>query len=170
MKKLLLSAIMLLSLAFAAHAQDIPKNAIGLRLGSNDGFGAEVSYQRAIFEHNRLEFDLGWRDSNRYDAVKLIGLYQWVWKIDGGLNWYAGPGAGIGSYSYDNDNFPGNGNDDDYDDSGTFLVATGTIGIEYVFDIPLQVSLDFRPEAYFGDDFRDDNFGADIGLSARFTF
>ena len=33
MKKLILSAFMLLGLAFSAQAQDISKNALGLRLG-----------------------------------------------------------------------------------------------------------------------------------------
>jgi hypothetical protein len=38
------------------------------------------------------------------NAIKLTGLYQWVWNIDGGFNWYAGVGGGVGSYSYDNNN------------------------------------------------------------------
>jgi hypothetical protein len=27
-------------------------------------------------------------------------LYQWVWNIDGGFNWYAGVGGGVGNYSH----------------------------------------------------------------------
>jgi hypothetical protein len=167
MKKLFLSAIMLLGLALAANGQEIRKNALGLRLGDNDGFGGEVSYQRGLGDNNRLELDLGWRDSNHIDAIKLVGLYQWVWNIDGGFNWYAGVGAGIGSWDYDG---PG----DPDPDGGTFLLVAGDIGIEYVFDIPLQLSLDFRPELYFADDRDDfddhDNFGPDIALGIRFTF
>lgn len=168
MKKLLLSATMLFLLAFNAEAQD-RKNAIGLRLGDNDGFGGEVSYQRYLNSGNRLEFDLGWRDSEYYDAVKLVGLYQWVWNIEGGFNWYAGVGAGVGTWSIDDDRF-----DNDFrgrDDSGAFGLVAGDIGIEYNFDFPLQLSLDFRPELYFsGDDFREDNFGPDIALGVRFRF
>ena len=167
MKKLFLSAFMLAGMAFTTQAQSIAKNALGLRLGDNDGFGVEVSYQRGLGDNNRLELDLGWRDSKHYDAVKLVGLYQWVWNIEGGFNWYAGVGGGVGTYDYDY-NGPGLGNE--YDDSGTFLLVAGDIGIEYKFDFPLQLSLDFRPELYFGDDFRDDNFGPDIALGARFTF
>lgn len=167
MKKLFLSAFMLAGMAFTAQAQEISKNALGLRLGDNDGFGAEVSYQRALGDNNRLELDLGWRDSRHYDAVKLVGLYQWVWNIEGGFNWYAGVGGGVGTYDYNYDG-PGPGND--FDDNGTFLLVAGDIGIEYKFDFPLQLSLDFRPELYFGDDFRDDNFGPDIALGVRFTF
>lgn len=165
MKKVFLSAIMLLGLAFSAQSQDIAKNALGLRLGDNDGFGGELSYQRGLGDNNRLELDLGWRDTKNYNAYKLIGLYQWVWNIEGGFNWYAGVGGGVGSYEIETGPGPFDG-----DDSGTFLVAAGDIGIEYKFDFPLIISLDYRPEIYFGDEFRDDNFGSDIGLGLRFTF
>jgi hypothetical protein len=166
MKKIFLSALMLLGLAFSAQAQDISKNALGLRLGDNDGFGGEISYQRGLGDNNRLELDLGWRNSNHVDALKLTGLYQWVWNIDGGFNWYAGVGAGLGSWSYDG---PGNADND-----GVFILAAGDLGIEYNFDIPLQLSLDIRPEFYLnnsGDNkFREDNFGPDIALGIRYRF
>ena len=55
MKKIILSAFMLIGLAFNAQSQDISKNALGLRLGSNDGFGGEISYQRGLSKNNRLE-------------------------------------------------------------------------------------------------------------------
>ncbi len=166
MKKLILSAFMLLGLAFSAQAQDISKNALGLRLGDNDGFGGEISYQRGMGSNNRLEFDLGWRNSKHVDAFKLTGLYQWVWNIEGGFNWYAGVGAGIGSWSYDKNGFS---------DSGTFVLAAGDIGIEYNFqEAPIQLSLDFRPEFYLnnsGDNqFREDDFGPDIALGIRYRF
>jgi hypothetical protein len=166
MKKLVLSAFLLIGLAFSSNAQD-RKNAIGLRLGDNDGFGGEVSYQRSLSTKNRLEFDLGWRNTDYYDAIKLAGLYQWVWNIEGGFNWYAGVGGGLGTWEYNDDLPPwANGNDD----NGTFLFLAGNIGIEYNFDFPLQLSLDFRPEVYFGDDYREDNFGPDIALGVRYKF
>lgn len=171
MKRLFLSAFMLMGLAASTQAQEL-RNAIGLRIGDNDGFGAEVSYQRFLSPKNRLEFDLGWRDSRYYDAVKLVGLYQWVWNIDGGFNWYAGVGGGFGAWEYDDRDLPpwANGNDPDYDDNGTFGVLAGDIGIEYNFDFPLQLSIDFRPEVYFGDDYREHDFGPDIAVSARYRF
>lgn len=160
MKKLFLSALMVLGLAFASNAQEISKNALGLRLGDNDGFGGEISYQRALGSNNRLEVDLGWRNNDDYDSFKAVGLYQWVWNIDGGFNWYAGVGGGLGSFSVDGPN----------SSDGTFFVAAGDLGIEYNFDIPLILSLDIRPEVYFGDDFRNDNFGPDIALGIRYQF
>ena len=86
-------------------------------------------------------------------------MYQWVWNIDGGFNWYAGVGGGIGSW-----------NDQNFDDNGTFVFAAGDIGIEYGFDeVPIQLSLDFRPEIgavnYYGN-----NYSSDIALGIRFQF
>jgi hypothetical protein len=163
MKKIILSAIMLMGLAFTAQAQDISKNALGLRLGDNDGFGGEISYQRGLSKDNRLELDLGWRNSNNYDAFKVTGVYQWVWNIDGGFNWYAGVGGGIASWSHDNDF------NNDFDDSETFLFAAGDIGIEYNFEqAPIQLSLDARPEFGFGN--HNDDLDLDIALSIRYRF
>lgn len=167
MRRLLLSAFLLIGLAISANAQD-RRNALGLRLGDNDGFGGEISYQRSFSSSNRLELDLGWRDAKNYDAIKLTGLYQWVWNIEGGFNWYAGVGGGLGTWEFDDDDIPDWADGDD--DSGVFIFAAGDIGIEYNFDFPLQLSLDFRPELYFGDEFREDDFGADIALGIRFKF
>lgn len=168
MKKLFLITMSVLGFTAVMTAQDIADNAIGLRLGDSDGFGAEISYQRAVGgDNNRLEFDLGIRDGKNYDGFKLVGLYQWVWNIDGGFNWYAGPGAGVASYSYDG--FRNNG--DRYDEDYTFAFLAGDVGIEYNFDIPLLISLDFRPEFGLGSsDFRDDNLDFDIGIGIRYQF
>ncbi|WP_299228075.1 hypothetical protein [uncultured Psychroserpens sp.] len=161
MKKLILVAIAFIGFTTLSNAQDISENAIGLRLGDSDGFGAEISYQRALSDNNRLELDLGWRSGNDYDGFKLTGLYQWVWNIDGGFNWYAGAGGGVGTVSIDN--VPAG-----FDDSETFVFVAGDVGIEYNFDIPLLLSLDFRPELGFGD-FRDD-LDFDIALGIRYQF
>lgn len=145
-----------------AFAQTISQNALGLRIGDNDGFGAEVSYQRALSENNRLEIDLGLRSGSHYDGFKLAGIYQWVWNIEGGFNWYAGAGAGLGSYDYEDDYYlKDNG-------SETFALIAGDIGIEYNFDIPLMLSLDFRPEIGFGNHYDDLDF--DIALGIRYQF
>lgn len=161
MKKLFLFIGFLTLSFFTANAQEIADNAIGLRLGDSDGFGAEISYQRRLSDNNRLELDLGLRSGNGYDGFKLAGLYQWVWQLDGRFNWYAGVGGGLGSYSFDN-NLP------DGSDSETFIFAAGDVGIEYSFDIPLMLSLDVRPEFGFGD-FRDD-LDFDIALGIRYQF
>ena len=95
MKKTAFFFIATFGFLFTLSAQEISENAIGLRLGDGNGFGAEISYQRAILENNRLELDFGLRSGRNFNGFKLVGLYQWVWHIDGGFNWYAGGGAGV---------------------------------------------------------------------------
>lgn len=145
-----------MAFTFAASGQSISKNALGLRIGDNDGFGGEISYQKYLSENNRLEFDLGWRDSDNVDAFKLVGLYQWVFPLDGNFNWYVGAGAGIGSF-------------DTEENDGVFALLAGDIGIEYNFEIPLLLSLDIRPELGFNDNYSDD-LDLDIALGIRYQF
>ena len=82
------------------------------------------------------------------------------------IDWnYLGAGAGLGSRSFhDHDH---NGHDHD-DDSDFFALVAGDVGIEYNFDFPLLLSLDFRPELGL-DDYGDD-VDFDIALGIRYTF
>jgi hypothetical protein len=144
-------------------AQSLSDHTLGLRLGDSDGLGAEISYQKSIGRYNRAEFNLGWRDSREFDAFKLTGVYQWVHNLDGGFNWYYGFGGGVGSVSFEQN--PNEDND------GLFLFAAGNLGVEYDFDIPLVLSLDFRPEVgILGYDGFDDSFDFDIALGIRYQF
>ena len=158
MKKIFLF-IGFLTLSFiTANAQEISDNAIGLRLGDNDGFGAEISYQRKLSDNNRLEVDLGLRDNNSFDGFKATGLYQWVWQLENRFNWFAGAGGGLGHVSSKVS-----------DASETYLFVSGVVGIEYNFDIPLMISLDYRPDIGFGDTYYD-GFNSDFGLGIRYQF
>ncbi|AFL82190.1 hypothetical protein Aeqsu_2739 [Aequorivita sublithincola DSM 14238] len=166
MKKSVFLILTIIGLGLQANAQEIAKNAIGIRLSESDGFGPEVNYQRALGDSNRLELGLAFHSKRNWDAVKLTGIYQWVWNIDGGFNWYAGPGVGAGIVNYDRKykDYP---NDDRYKDSEAFAFLTGDVGIEYSFDFPLLISFDFRPQANLN--YRDD-VTFDVGLSARYQF
>lgn len=155
MKKLILLCIFTFGFAVHSEAQEIADHALGLRIGSSGGFGTEISYQNGLGDNNRFELDLGWSDDGNYEAIKLVGLYQWLWNIEGGFNWYLGVGAGAGSVSSDAE-------DDDF-----FALAAGDVGIEYNFDFPLLLSLDFRPE--IGINYPDD-VGFDIALGIRYQF
>lgn len=159
MKKLFFLTLTVFAFSLTSNAQDIAENAIGLRLGDSNGLGAEISYQRALGDINRLEVDLGWRNSDNYNAFQLTGLYQWVWNLEGDFNWYAGVGGGLASFDGKN---VLKGQDE------TTIFVAGDIGIEYDFDIPLLISLDFRPTLGFGD-FTDD-LDFDIALSIRYQF
>ncbi len=160
MKKYILLILVMVAFGYQGTAQEIAKNAIGLRLGDNDGFGPEINYQRHVGDNNRLEFGLAWHNYKHADGIKLTGLYQWLWNIEGGFNWYAGPGAGLGTVSYDKNHFHDSSSD-------TYAFITGTVGIEYNFDIPLMLSLDARPQFNLG---YNDDLGFDVGLGIRYQF
>ncbi|GAA4278780.1 hypothetical protein [Aquimarina mytili] len=160
-KRILIITAFLLGTISTIQSQEISKNALGIRIGDNDGFGAEVSYQRGLSGNNRLEFDLGWRDFDAATAIKVAALYQWVFNLDKGFNWYVGPGGGVGFVDYDDRVFGRS-------DSDSFFFIAGDIGIEYNFDAPIIISLDIRPEIGFGD-FNDD-LDLDIGLGIRYQF
>ncbi|MDR1584934.1 MAG: hypothetical protein LBS07_01995 [Prevotellaceae bacterium] len=152
MKKVFLTLAFVATGIFGAiNAQD---NAIGLRLG----YGGEVSYQRILSDANRLELDLG---LNVGYGFNLNGVYQWTWDLSQlatGFNWYAGVGAGLGYWD-------GRNGGNSYLNVGVL----GQVGIEYNFNIPLQLSLDYRPGFYFlGSD--PTFWGDGVALGVRYKF
>ncbi|MHC5309273.1 hypothetical protein ACYSNM_04235 [Myroides sp. LJL116] len=163
-KSHIFAALLCLGISGSALAQKSAKNAIGLRFGSNSGLGTEISYQRNLHANNRLELGFGWKDRHDVNAFKLTGIYQWVWNIDKGFKWYAGPGAAVGTWNYSKSH-----GGKRYSDNGTFVLLTGDVGIEYNFDFPLQIALDLRPEIYLNDSYRD-GLHFDLGLAVRYRF
>ncbi len=169
MNKITLILLFVLGSNGLVMSQGISEHALGLRLGDSDGFGAEISYQKLVRANNRLQFDLGWRDSREYDAFKLSGVYQWVENIDGGFNWFYGFGGGLGSADFEPIEDQ-NGSFRDEND-GLFVFAAGSVGIEYNFDIPLQISIGTRPElGLINFDGFDNNFLFDLALGIRYQF
>jgi len=161
MKKLTVFIISLCA-TYLVHAQS-PSDALGVRFDGGDGIAAEISYQKFIGGNNRLEFDLGFDDDGYYEGFKFSLLYHWVGEMGSGFYWYVGAGGSIGGWSHHHDHGPF---DDDGYDEGFFLDADGQLGVEYEFPIPLQISLDLRPE--FG--LINDDFDARIGLGLRYRF
>jgi len=159
MKKMFLTIAFIAVITGALSAQADNK-AIGLRLGSGFGYGAEISYQQPLSKSNRLEVDLG---LNSW-GFGLNGVYQWVWDLSDlgdGFNWYAGVGGGIGTYNF-NYGTDRNANRD-------FSIGVlGQVGIEYKFEIPLTLSLDYRPGIYVVPTFNGTYDG--ICLGARYRF
>ncbi|MFZ4457199.1 MAG: hypothetical protein ACOYOT_13370 [Bacteroidales bacterium] len=146
---ILLFIVMFSSMIFGQTKQ----NAIGLRFGGGDAVGSEISYQKALKANNRLEVDLGFASNNTLNRMQITGLYQWVWEIQGALDWYAGVGGGLGQANYKN-----SGNDFQ-------LYLNGGIGIQYHLDIPVQFSLDLRPA--FGTSQFDNS---SLALAVRYMF
>lgn len=135
MKKLLLVLIAVIGITVAANAQGNNYKAIGLR----GGYGTELSYQQPV-GGNRLEVDFGRLESllnSYYHYFTGTVTYQWLFDLGSivpGLGWYVGPGAGAGWYM------------SSYYTSGLTVYVGGIIGVDYKFaNLPLQVSLDFRP-------------------------
>ena len=159
MKKIILTLALVVSMVSAIKVQADNK-AIGLRLGGGFGGGAEISYQQPLDKSNRLEVDLG---LNSW-GFGLNGIYQWVWDLSDlgdGFNWYAGVGAGIGTYNFNYGN-------DIHANRDFSIRVLGQVGLEYKFEIPLTLSLDYRPGIYFVPSFNGSYDG--ICLGARYRF
>lgn len=148
MKKIIVGLSLFIGTVYTVNAQDIADNAIGLRFGGGKGVGGEISYQKALGENNRLEVNLGL--ANEFTNFKAIGLYEWVWNIEEQFNWYAGFGGGIVSAN------------------GTGIYGAGIIGVEYDFNAPVLLSIDYRPEIGIAGGL--DGLNSDIALSVRYQF
>ena len=151
MKKILFAFVLVMGSFMALNAQ-VDGKAIGIRFG----YGAEISYQHPLGNTNRLELDLG---LTHYGAA-LNGIYQWVWDLSelaDGFNWYAGVGAGLGMFDYGSIN-----------KNALSIGLLGQVGIEYNFNIPLQLSLDYRPGVFVLNGFNTSLDG--FCVSARYKF
>jgi hypothetical protein len=152
---LIIAAFLMLPSLTEAQRGD---HGIGLRFGGGVGHDSEITFQ-APFNGNRGELDLGFGGRGDYNYWKLTGLYQWVMPIESGFYWYLGIGPSIGSWSHD-----------DLSDTGVYLAAALNAGIEYHFsEIPLQISIDTRPELALSNNF-DDAFGFGLALALRYRF
>lgn len=154
MKKYLLILFVIAGFSADLSAQVEP-HYIGIRFGGgNFGGGGEFSYMHGLGDANRLELGLGLNSLNGTSYFRVVGIYQWVWDLNEGFSWYAGPGAQF--YAVSN--------------ASTVLVG-GEVGVEYNFntnlDTPLQISLDTRPMFNLGDG---DGFGWGVHLGIRYTF
>lgn len=128
MRKFVVSILLLAGMAGAVSAQ-VDGKALGIRFGN----AGEISYQHPLSGSTRLEADLGFGSWN-YGGMYLTGIHHWVKDLSSlsdGFNWYIGVGGSVGI------------------NSSIFTAAVvGNLGIEYNFDIPLQLSLDWRPGLY----------------------
>lgn len=147
MKKTLLLIAAILGFAVVASAQP---RAIGVRAG----YGGEFSYQHSL-GGNFGELDLGWWNNH----INLVGTYDFILGGNGQVNVYLGPGAQLTLW---NDNVAR---------TSRFNVGlAGQFGVEWnIPQIPLQLSIDWRPVFYFLSDGR--GFGYDsVGLGIRYRF
>ena len=158
MKKALLILTVLVGSAMFAVAQ--PKS-IGGRLGN---YGIDVSYENYVLGGSDfLEFGLGLDNGFSTSAFHVDGIYNFMilqpnWTSSGSWGFYAGPGASVALWK----------NDDD--ENTVYAGLVGNVGLEYTFDFPLQLSVDFRPRLMFGDGgIRGDGPFA-LGVGVRYAF
>lgn len=124
----------MLLLSFAtAKAQDY-QFAVGLRAGLASG----ITYKQMLSSNTAVEGIL----TIRYGGINVTGLFQMQQRLPGTqrFNWYYGGGAHVGIYQTQRFNIDRNVND-----TRVILGADGILGIEYNFDFPLNVSLDWKP-------------------------
>ena len=172
MKKMFFTLALAVSLVGTLSAQ-VNNNAIGLRMG----YGYEISFQHYLGDANRLELDLGGNafgtNASGYVSwgVAINGIYQWVWDLSvlsPGFNWYAGFGGALLTHS----SHFGVGILGQAGIEYNFNISLQQIGIESNNNMPLQLSLDYRPGIYIipGTDrvLRESLEG--ICLSARYRF
>jgi hypothetical protein len=135
MKKLLVLAAAVLMSAGIASAQNY-NYGVGLRLGLSPSIDFKWNHAPA----NSWEFNLNLPDvtTEGSSGFSASAAYEWNWPIgnqgyDGeGFNAYAGPQATIGIFSK------------------AFMVGVGGMGgIEYKFDIPLALAIDWKPTLSF---------------------
>ena len=141
MKKIILLFIFATGLTVSLNSQEI-SNTLGLRLGYD---AQEISYQLPLSAAFRLELTAGANTYGRNPAGKICrgvglnGLFQWVNDLSSlstGLNWYLGIGANVLDHGSISRGLYGTG-------------AMGQIGVEYNFNSPWQLSLDYRPGWYW---------------------
>ena len=144
MKKVI--AILIAALAFASIASAQPR-ALGVRAT----YGGELSYQHSMGSASFLEADLGFAVHNGF---VLTGIYDFILGQSGGFSVYAGPGAQVALW-------------DTPDYTGIGLGIAGQFGVEYMFPVPVAISLDWRPRF----DFIHEGFGySSIALGLRYVF
>lgn len=173
MRKLFL---MFFALTATAASAQISQQTLGMKMGGGNWFTFEFAYQVKMTSKTRMEFGLGilsgtycadnhWRrgyydrDYNYYydyyhkhgAGVSLAAAYHWVIPIDGGFNWFIGPGARIGSKNE------------------AFLFGVGPqAGAEYRFkNIPLELVADLRTGVGIN---RDAFHFWDMMFGARYAF
>lgn len=157
MKKFVL--LMAAVTAFVTVASAQPK-ALGVRVGN---YGVDVSYENYAGDNDFLEFELGLDDMFSTSAFHFDGVYNFMiahpdWTTSGQWGFYAGPGASVAVW------------DNGKDENVVFAGILGNVGLEYIFDIPLQLSVSLRPRLMFGDGKVRQNGLLTLGLGARYMF
>jgi hypothetical protein len=154
-KTLFIIALIFLTVS-TSNAQEYTTGA-GLRLGRYQG----ITVKHFIKKGTAIEGIL----ATQYGGFFIAGLYEKQQNAfdTPHLDWYYGVGAHIGSWDGGHsDNWVSNG------ESYTTIGIDGIIGLEYTFDVPVNLGLDWKPAFNFSSP---SGFWFDgLSLSVRYTF
>lgn len=139
-KLLLLPILLLLKLSVSAQSNW----EIGGRFGDDFALDMTIPLSKAPRLHGAIYFD---------HNIALGAYFDWLFALEGGptgLKFY--PGVGPELYFYD----------------GLDIAAAGDFGVEYSFDFPLTIGLDWRPHFMLSNNMKFNS--GNWGLIARFRF
>ena len=142
MKKLFILFAALIFITSAMSAQEL-----GLRFGKATGGNVAIDGIFPLFGWSRVHGDVSFGD-----GVGIDLLWDFVYQPLGGeaFNWY----AGVGAFTFLGDPFA--------------LGVAGELGLEYRFQFPMSLSLDWRPTFRIVENTNFDAGG--FGLNVRYIF
>ncbi|MFN0031680.1 MAG: hypothetical protein ACKVOR_05935 [Flavobacteriales bacterium] len=160
MKRIWITAALMIATAVASYGQ---RGMLDNHIGARFGLGSGVSFQHRFTDEYCIEvLAIG-----RYGGLNLTGLYHVhnpFFDVRS-IKWYIGGGGHTGIYSQRARNFE--------NETGNTITLglDGIIGLEYYFhDMPLQMSIDWKPAFNLissGQTFNEWDCGA---LSVRYRF
>lgn len=169
MKKVTVLLMIVCTLAINSQAQKNTgseyKTAVGARISAPGIFSGSLKH--FLFPAGALEVHAGFGHESYYYGLnyfRIGAMYQHHFPIGNvpGFKWYVGGGAFFQFMDYKR-------NYDNYSKALFALHAVG--GVDYKFSkIPLNVSADWMPTVFLGDNPYDGFRGSYGGIAARYTF
>lgn len=155
--KPLVAAVLLLMAAENGAAQVDPY-ALGLRLTAGSYSGTLLSYQHGFDLDTRFQLDVGYGFTPGIDRLLFSGIYQQAYPIADHWGWFGGLGAVVGFVSTGSTTNNSN---------RLYLGPSGMVGLQYRFDVPLQLTVDLQPVLNLVPELKLE-FG--LALGARYVF
>jgi hypothetical protein len=167
---LIILIVILTASVFHSNAQSPYKEGIGVTLGTTQAF----SYKAFLSNHFAIQADLGTKYCYVYGShlwsVEIAPNFMYEGRLCKGLYGLVGLGGSIG-YNWQDVLYI------DYyyrvSRHNCKAGANGFFGLEYKFDIPLALQLDFRPGyrcVFVTHKFSDHKFDWGLNFGVRYTF
>lgn len=148
---LALAIVFFMAVQTDSQAQNLEALELGIRLNIDDSSPFDAAFDAVynVSNANRFHANLGIGDGGL--GADLI--YDWVFTFNGDGRLILYPGVGASLYFLSDD---------------VVLGVTGELGLEYRFDIPLSLGIDYRPTFTI---LPDTDLGTNsVGLNLRWRF